>query len=314
MNFATFDLNLLRVLDALLREGSATRAGARLGLSQSAVSNALGRLRHALGDPLFLRRGNGLVPTDFAAALADPLREELNRLEGLLSPPAAFDPRSATGRFKIAGSDFFADLLMPRLGALLSREAPSMVAHLVDLVPQDYIASLESYDADLALIPDTDLPDWIAREPLFLSSFSVIARAGHPALAGLDDGAQMPLDRFCACGHVLFSPEGNVSAMGDAALARLGRTRRVVMTLPVFSGVCRVVADSDLIALVPTQMAHARAAAGGLRVLAPPMEVPAARIVGIWHRRSDQTPMARWMRRQVFDLLRALEIPSGRAG
>ena len=113
MNFATLDLNLLRVLDAVLREGSTTKAGERLGLTQSAVSNALNRLRGALNDPLFVRQGNQLVPTDFAASIEDGLRQELARLEGLLSPAVEFDPLQAKGTFKIAASDFFAELLMP---------------------------------------------------------------------------------------------------------------------------------------------------------------------------------------------------------
>ena len=159
MNFATLDLNLLRVLDAIFREGSATRAGERLGISQSAVSNALNRLRHSLGDELFIRQGNQLVPTDYAASVADGLREELNRMEALLTRPASFDPGSAVGRFKISASDFFAELLMPALGDLLQRRAPNIITQLVDLVPHDYVESLDRYDADLALIPDTDLPD-----------------------------------------------------------------------------------------------------------------------------------------------------------
>ena len=108
MNFATFDLNLLRVLDALFREGSTVKAGERLGLSQPAVSGALSRLRHALNDPLFVRRGNRLVATNYADALRHPLRDELDRVETLLSPPDVFDPARATGSFKIAAADFFA--------------------------------------------------------------------------------------------------------------------------------------------------------------------------------------------------------------
>ncbi|SMX50113.1 LysR family transcriptional regulator [Maliponia aquimaris] len=309
MNFATFDLNLLRVLDALFRDGSTVKAGARLGLSQPAVSGAQGRLRHALCDPLFVRQGNRLVPTSHAETLRDGLADELARIEALLAPPQAFDPATAEGSFRIAGSDFFAELLMPRLGALLSREAPGLRAQLVDLVPQDYVASLEHYPADLALIPDTPLPGWIAHQPLFRSPFVVIARAGHPALDGLEEGSTMPMDTFCALSHVLFSPEGNLSAMGDAALARVGRARRVAMTVPVFSGVCRVVAASELIALVPLQLARAVAASLGLRVFTPPMPLPPAQIVGIWHRRADSAPLARWMRTQVFALLQELEAP-----
>lgn len=306
MNFATFDLNLLRVLDALFREGTTVKAGERLSMSQSAVSGALSRLRHGLGDPLFVRQGNRMIATDYAVSLQEPVREELERLERILTPPAAFDPGSSKGTFRIAASDFFAELLMPPLGDLLHRRAPGLRAQLVDLVPHDYVASLGRRNADIALIPDLKLPDWINRAPLFHSPFHVIARAANPNIRGLVSGDIMPMELFCKLHHVLFSPEGNLAAMGDAALERVGRKRQVAMTVPVFSGVCRAVSESDLIALVPAQLATKVAASFKLSVFEPPMQIDPALIVGIWHKRSDTTPMSIWMRDQVFDLMKGL--------
>ncbi|MCG6901652.1 MAG: LysR family transcriptional regulator [Rhodobacter sp.] len=307
MNFATFDLNLLRVLDALFREGSTVKAGERLAMSQSAVSGALSRLRHALGDPLFVRQGNRLVTTDYAAALKDPLREELERLEALLASADAFEPGTAAGTFRIAASDFFAELLMPPLGDLLHQRAPGIRAQLVDLVPRNHVDSLESRKADIALIPDADLPEWVQRRPLFHAPFHVIARAGNPGIAGLGGGQVMPMDTFCRLHHVIFSPEGNLSAMGDTALGRVGKHRQVAMTVPVFSGVCRVVGESDLIALVPAQLAARVAGTFDLAVFEPPVPIEPALIIGIWHKRSDKAPLATWMREQVFDLMRSLD-------
>lgn len=306
MNFATFDLNLLRVLDALFREGTTVKAGERLSMSQSAVSGALSRLRHGLGDPLFVRQGNRMIATDYAVSLQEPVREELERLESILTPPAAFDPGSSKGTFRIAASDFFAELLMPPLGDLLHRKAPGLRAQLVDLVPHNYVASLERRNADIALIPDLKLPDWINRVPLFHSPFHVIARAANPNIRGLVSGDIMPMELFCKLHHVLFSPEGNLAAMGDAALEKVGRKRQVAMTVPVFSGVCRAVSESDLIALVPAQLATKVAASFKLSVFEPPMQIDPALIVGIWHKRSDTTPMSIWMRDQVFDLMKGL--------
>ena len=308
MNFATLDLNLLRVLDALFSEGSTVKAAGRLAMSQSAVSGALARLRHALGDQLFIRQGNRLVTTDYAAGIEAALREELERLEALLAPPAIFDPQTAKGTFRIAASDFFAELLMPPLGDLLQKSAPNIKAQLVDLVPSDYLASLERRNADIALIPELALPEWVNRKSLFNSPFHVIARAGNPGIAGLKDGMQIPMDVFCALHHVLFSPKGNLAAMGDAALHRVGKSRKVAMTVPVFSGVCRVVSESDLIALVPAQLASKVAKTFGLRVFEPPMKINPALIIGIWHKRSDNNPIAAWMRSQVFSLMTALDV------
>ena len=305
---AAFDLNLLRVLDALLREGSTVKAGARVGLSQPAVSAALNRLRHALGDDLFLRRGQGLEPTDYAKSLAIPLRRILDELEALLGGPAEFVPAQSNASFKLSGSDFFAEMLMPALAERISTRAPGMRVQLVDLVPNDYVETLEKYEVDIALIPRTEFPDRVAHRPVFWSTFSVIARSGHPRLAraGIAPGDVVPVDLFCDLGHVLFSPEGKLKAMGDAALARVGRERRVVMTLPVFSGVYRAVGGSDLIALLPTQLATHVAKRAGLDVYKPPMPIDPALITMVWHRRSSATPAHRWLRDLIAEILAPL--------
>ncbi|MBY6044719.1 LysR family transcriptional regulator [Phaeobacter italicus] len=307
MNFATLDLNLLRVLDAVFAEGSTVKAGRRLGLSQSAVSGALSRLRHALNDPLFVRQGNQLVATEFAESLRHDLRAELDRLETLLSPPSHFDPATASGLFRISAADFFCDMLMPRLGDLLSRKAPGIRAQLLDLVPRHHVESLERQQADLALLPDTDLPDWMMREPLFRSEYAVLARRGNPATKDLRHGERMPFDLFCSLPHVLFAPHGDLTAQSDEALAKVGRRRRVVMTVPVFSGVCRVVSESDLIGLLPLQLARKVQPVYGLDLFVPPIAIDPIQLIGVWHRKADTAPMAAWMRQQIFDILRPLD-------
>ncbi len=306
MNLNTFDMNLLRVLDALLQEASTVRAGKRLGLSQPAVSNALGRLRHAFGDELLVRQGHALVPTDFARRLAAPLREELDRLEALLSA-GAFDPAKAELTFRLAGSDFFAELLMPRLGAFLADAAPGIRVQMVDLLRESYAGTIDRYGADLSLVPDEPFAEWIVKMPMFRSSFVVIARQGHKALGSSRKLRSIPIDLFCSLGHVVFSPEGNFSAMGDAALARIGRSRKVKMTLPVFSGVCRTVSESELIALVPRQLAEKLAGTLGLALYRPPMDLAPALIVGIWHRRSNANPAHCWLRERIAEILKPLD-------
>lgn len=308
-NLKTFDLNLLRVLDTLLHDPSTVRAGKRLGLSQPAVSAALGRLRAALGDDLFFRRGKALEPTEYALSLKDDLRQTLERIEALIQGPNLFDPATSDAGFRISGSDFFAELLMPRLADRLQAHAPGLRVHLVDLVPDSFVDTLDRYEVDLAIVPQSPLPDWIESRPVFRSSFSVIARKDHPRLQReqLSAGDVVPIDLFCDIGHVLFSPEGNSTAMGDDALARVGRKRRVVMTMPIFSGVYRAVAGSDLIALLPTALAHHVAQAAGLRVYRAPMPVPTAQLCMIWHRRFSASASHLWLRDQIADLLAPLD-------
>lgn len=196
---------------------------------------------------------------------------------------------------------------MPQLADHLSKTAPNIVAQMVDLVPDSNVASIERYNADIALTPEVGFPDWINREPLFRSSFSVIARKGNPGLTGLQDGSILPLDVYCEMSHVMFSPEGNQAAMGDEALAKVGKTRKMAMTVPFFSGVCRAVSTSDLVALVPSQLANHVAPGFGLSIFEPDFPIPRAQISAIWHKRSDENLMAKWMRQQIFDLMKPLD-------
>ncbi len=309
MNILSFDLNLLRVLDALLREQSTIRAGERLRLSQPAVSAALRRLRQALDDPLFVRQGQGLVATSYARSLELPLRHHLDELFELLAGPGEFAPLKAELNFKIAGSDFFAEMLMPPLAPLLNRLAPKIRVQLVELEPANHIAILQDHEVDLALIPMGEFPGWVDATPVFQSRFMVIARTGHPRLeqAGLAPGDTIPIDLFCDLGHVVFSPEGKIRAMGDAFLSRIGRERRVVMTMPAFSGICNTVSGSDLVALMPEPLALEMAPRLGLEIYSAPMSIDRVMICMTWHMRNTGHPAHRWLRDLVVQVLSPLD-------
>lgn len=308
MNFATLDLNLLRVLDMLLREGSTTRAGQRLGLSQPAVSAALGRLRHATGDPLFVRQGNRLAPTDYASDLAGPLRAALDGLQDIMAPEV-FNPARAETVFCISGGDFFAEFLMPPLARRLSDVAPNVRIRFVDVIPDDAFDRMEREEIDLALMPVGETPEWIDSQPLFSARFVVAARPGHPRLVrhGLRPGDTIPIDLFCDLSHVLMSTEGKLTAMGDAALAKVGRSRRVVMSLPIFNGVSNIVASSDLVALLPVQIAHGSRMAQALEFYEAPFVTSIHRIGMIWHSRATTSPAHRWLRQEVAGILEPLD-------
>ncbi len=312
-NLNTFDLNLLRVLDALLRERSTIKAGKRIGLSQPAVSAALARLRLLLGDELFFRNGKTFEPTKFALSLEPPLQDLMAQIENLICGPDAFDPATSEVGFRISGADYFAELLMPALTERLQTAAPSIHTHLVNLVPRKPFEALTLYDIDLVLIPEMELPDWAEHQQVLTSGFYVIARSGHPRLAdaGVKPGDVIPIDLFCDISHVLFSANGKRHAQGDVALANVGRQRRVVMTSPVFSGVYRAVAGSDLIALLPATLARRVAPTVGLDIFLPPVTVPTTTIIMAWHRRMNADPAHKWLRQQITELLDELEKDPG---
>jgi DNA-binding transcriptional LysR family regulator len=301
MNFATFDLNLLRVFDALIQERSATRAGDRVGLSQPAVSAALSRLRHALGDELFIRQGNEMVPTPRALALAEPLHDALARLEQALYGTERFDPASAVRDFRLLGADFFALLLMPALAQKLSAEAPSISLRLLDSARGDIDRLLIADEIDMALERPLDVPDWISRQLLFRSPFVIIAARRNEALAAakVKPGAVIPLDLFCALPHVLRSIDGTTTGSIADALNAHGRKRRVVLTLAQFYAVGLAVSRGPLLAAVPVQFARAFADELELALYEPPVPVPVPDISLYWHKRHDGDPAHRWLREQI---------------
>lgn len=306
MNLSGFDLNLLKVLNALLQTGTTTGAAKEVGLSQPAVSAALKRLRHALEDPLFVRQGRLLAPTEFAQNLRIPLREVLDRTEGILSGSNTFSPETTEAVFRLLGSDFYSELLMPQLAYLLAKEAPGIKVQLVDSRLDQDIEALENRGLDMALVPATMFPKWVETRDLLLSQFLVIARQGHPDLSqrGITPGEVIPLDLYCGLNHVLFSAAGKLQGQGDLALAALGRRRNVVMTLPGFSGVCNVVSQSDLLALVPEQFARRVAPKLDLAIYQPPFCVEPVQSVLAWHTRLSTAPAHRWLRDRIAVLLK----------
>lgn len=309
MNLNSFDMNLLRVLDALLVHGSTVRAAQAIGLSQPAVSAALSRLRHALHDPLFVRQGRALVPTDYARSLRDPLQQLLSETEALLSPPGQFDPAGINRDFRLSGIDIYAQVLWPGLLDCLAQSAPRARVQLINLASDDELEPLVQEQVDLSLFPSRPFPEWIMSEVIWRPGFTTLARRDHPQLAsaGVAEGDLIPLDLYCDLGHALCSTEGNFSAMGDAALARVGRSRRVVTTLPSFHSTCSIVAASDLIALIPTEFAQRIAPQLGLALYRQPVSLESPGIAMVWHRRADRSPAHVWLRDQIRRIMRGLD-------
>ena len=313
MNFASFDLNLLRVFDALARERSVTRAGELIGLSQPAVSSALNRLRHLLGDELFVRRGNDMMPTPRAEAIAVGIREALAQIEQSVAGDTRFDPSSAERIFTLFGADFFSMLLMPRFAERIAALAPGIKLRLLDSASGDVERLLRDNVIDLALEHPLDMPDWVSQQLMFRAPFAVIAARDHPEIraAGIKAGAKLPVSLFCRLPHALRSIDGGMSGAVDAALQEQGVARRVVLTLPHFHAIALAVGRGRLIATVPVQFARAVAKDLGLAIYRPPFAVPVPDISLYWHRRNDQNPAHRWMRGQVMTAIKPFRKDGG---
>ncbi|MEJ0012366.1 MAG: LysR substrate-binding domain-containing protein [Bauldia sp.] len=310
MNWQALDLNLLRVLEAMLAERSTVRVGERVGLSQPAVSSALNRLRHALGDPLFVREGNHMVPTAFAETLDAPLRDALQQIESALSGGAKFDPARSTRTFRIVSEDFLAEMVLPGLLTLMSEQAPSMRLQLLPLGPQSLAALFADGTVDLAFSESQETPDWVEHVVAARGASAAVAsrRNRQFARAGLKDGDTIPMDLYLQMRHILFAPNGVMFGSEDEALAKLGLRRNVVASVPQFFAVARIAAQSQLVGNVPPPFARALAERLELNVYRNPFEVEPVTLQLFWHRRHTGDPEHRWLRERLLELLTPFDL------
>lgn len=288
------DLTLLLVFLGLLRHRKATTVAAELGLTQSAISQALRRLREVFGDELFLRRPHGMEPTAAALALEAPVSQAVEVLRGALGVARGFDPAAARGVVRIAALDAEQAALVPRLAARLRQAAPGLTLSVLPLGRAAAVEALTEGRADLAfgLIPD--LPEVISRQVLYDEGYRV---AGLPA--ALPDAPEIGLDAYCASDHVLVSPGGDLRGVVDNQLERMGRQRRIVLGLPAFLPALAAVAQSGALVTLPARIATAFAPGFGLRLAEPPLPIRRFAVSAHWHRRNDGDARRRWLTEQV---------------
>ncbi len=301
MNFAAFDLNLLRVFDAMMRERSVTRTGEQIGLSQPAVSAALQRLRDLLDDRLFVRVGNDMVPTPRAEMLAPGVRDALESLERLLASERRFDPSRLERTFTLMGADFFGTLFIPRLMRTLNDHSRGIKLRFLDSAVGDFERLLKDDAIDMALEREFPTPEHVSYRGLFHSPFKIVIRADHPAVADLGPGETLSLDALCALDWAIRSVDGSMTGWTDTALETLGRKRRVVLAVPTFHAVVATVKTSHLASAIPVQFANAVGVPEGLRVLDIPLDGPMPELRLYWHTRRTRDPAHSWLRDVVFD-------------
>ena len=314
-NLTGFDLNLLKALDALLRESSTTDAGRRIGLSQPAVSAALGRLRAQLGDPLFVRKGQGLTPTPFAETLRGPVQDALAQIETILGGPAGFVPSESDRVFHLSGSDYFSELLFPPLLKQLQDEAPKIGLRLVDQVFASNMEAMQKLEIDLAFWPRLHFPDTIAAEEICISRFLICAPKDHPKLkeAGIGPGDPIPLEVYLSFAHATFAPDGQPRADGDLALANRGFERHTMVSFPTFSGVYAAVAYGGLLGGLPRQLAMRYEKAGLISLHPMPLPLDDNRLCMIWNRSLTHDAGHAWLRDKVAGIMAEYsDPPSGK--
>jgi DNA-binding transcriptional LysR family regulator len=292
------DLNLLMALDALLDEGSVTGAARRLGLSASAMSRTLTRLRHATGDPLLVRAGRGLVPTPHAQALRPRVHQLAQDAQAVLRPPSStLDLAALTQTFTLRASESFIDFFASRLATAFAEAAPNARLRFAPRPARD-AAPLRHGVADLEIGRAGMTAPELRVQRLFGDRYVGVVRAGHPLL----DAGTVTAEGFAACRHAAAAPQGDVDQEVDEALAGHGLGRRVSVIVPGFPQVLQLARRTDLVAVVPWSSVSGRGedTATGLAWFELPFELPPFDICATWHPRLHADPAQRWFRGLVL--------------
>ncbi|QGZ66026.1 LysR family transcriptional regulator [Paraburkholderia acidisoli] len=293
MDFHGIDLNLLVAFDALMNERNVTRAATQVGVSQPAMSAALSRLRTLLGDPLFLRSAEGLIPTPRARDLAEPIAQALRQIEQTLVDKPRFDPAQTSLTFNLGLSEYPAFVLLPTLLAAMEQAAPGVTITVHAYNDRDTAVDLldaGEIDVAIGIVPTKSDPR-ILHRPILHDEFVTIVSKRHPAARrGMD------LKTYLTLQHVLASPEGDRHGLVDQALAQLGERRTLALTLPQMFAIPGIVARTRLSATLMKRVALNTAVGRELVAFAPPVALPAIRFDLIWHRRGDSHPAQVWLR------------------
>ena len=308
MNIRRADLNLLTVLEVLMQEHNVTRAAERLGLSQPAVSSALGRLRRSLGDPLLVRSGHGMRPTPRAEQLIGSISRALDSIQSTLQLSSSFVPADANRAFTLMLSDIGEIMYLPRLIQRVQAEAPGIRLSVRRLARPRLVDELGVGSVDLALGWIDPTPESLNQQRLFDETFVCILRPDHPRI-----GRRLSLARFVGEWHLVVGRhdvgsenffrrlDGNL----DRELAKLGVERKVAMQVPHFLAVPNIIASTDLLCVVPKRLAQVYAAYGHVRFLPLPVKSRSFRVAQFWHRRFDHDQGGTWLRGVIGDLFAA---------
>ena len=285
------DITLLLVFEEAMANGKLSAAARRLGLTQSAISHAIHRLRDVFDDDLFIRTPRGVQPTQRALALRAPLAEALRLISGAVRP-ARFDPARDDRVFRIAAPDYETSLLAPLLLSGDINIVPRFIFR--SLVRQEALDALQAGDIDLLLGYASDRGRACDAVTLFEEDYLVVARKDHPAVT-------QPLDlaEYARHGHVLVSPGGTLSGIVDKALAAAGVSRHVVMAVPYFFAALATVARTNLIATLPRRLAVHHAGDFNLGSVAPPVAIRPFPVRMVWSRRQGDDPALVWMRHKI---------------
>jgi len=293
----TIDLNLLSVFQEVYRERQISSAARRLGLSQSAVSNALARLRRAFGDELFVRTASGMQPTPLATQMAEPIGAAMAQVALALNQRSRFEPGTSSRRFVLAMTDVGEVYFMPTLIERCRQLAPHVELSSVRVGAATLKEEMEGGRVDLAVGPFEDVSDALYQRHLFRQPFVTMFRKGHPLGKG-----ELTLARFAAAEHLLVDAADSPYDRVNGVLARSGIAPATRFRVPHFTAVPYIVSSSDLVVTVPQKLAERAGLPFALEWATPPLDLPPLQTNIFWHRRFNQDPGNVWLRGLLADV------------
>ena len=292
------EISLLVIFDAIMTEGSITRAADQLELTQPAVSNALSRMRQAWNDELFIKDGRNIQPTIYAQNLWKRVRNPLIELEEAVDIEG-FDPATAKRTFRIAAADTIIDTAWGPLRKIIEEQAPNINLHAVPYTISNGIELLDNAEVDLVVGALLDSNETICSEYLYSPCYTCVMRPNHRLTQ-----SELTLEEFANSDHLLVSLSGEASGFTDEVLAQYGLSRRVAMTVNHFSAVPKLISQSDLIAIVPSSTLEESIFSGELAVVQPPIQITSKQVNNYWHKRQDTDKGLTWLRTHMSRIIK----------
>ena len=284
------DITVLLVFLNLLRHRKASDVAVHMGLTQSAISHSIKRLRDAFDDHLFLRTPRGMEPTSVALSLEPKIRLIVETLSEAVSAPITFDPASSKEVIRVGAYDNEMTTLVPDLLQLIREQAPGLRVSILPLGRTAAFEALEHREIDIALGFAWTLPHAIEKRELYTETYCVVMREGHPLV-----GQRLDLTRYLSADHLVVSPSGDLTGIVDKVLEKRGRSRRVAISLPLFLPALSIVATTDLVATLPSRLVKKNAERFGLADVAPPLEIRPFAVSAFYHKRNAKNPLHEWL-------------------